>query len=299
MKALQRQIHTKLGFEWRQHQFDTTPVLEIFEEYTPEKKTLKAKHSKKVYPYGQPMCHGESLITMKHRWDELVHDFYNPDTDVFDPTKIPDVYDCIKYDVLHNRPFLENIRALYRGVKRLADFVIPQEYGVLRQEKLFIGKTVCQRLLNRIVKNLENGLQAAPKTRVFLYFSSESHLHSLRNILLLSGLPHNKTVATMLESIELNYLSHGVFRLFEDITLDHDDPKRFYVNVQFSPGAALDPFIFALPNHVLPVSRPVPVNGRIPFDHFKHMFLRQFFTVITKGDGTRKKKKHKNRVTTL
>jgi hypothetical protein len=72
--------------------------------------------------------------------------------------------------------------------------------------------------------------------------------------------------------------------------LPDSDPLRFYVNVQFSPGAALDPFIFAEENHLLPVgrklllarltsfrfrgqvSRPVPVNGRIPLETFKHMF---------------------------
>ena len=56
------------------------------------------------------------------------------------------------------------------------------------------------------------GLQSDPETRTFLYFTSESHMHSLRNILLLSNLCHNTTTATTLESIELNYLSHGVFR---------------------------------------------------------------------------------------
>jgi hypothetical protein len=51
-----------------------------------------------------------------------------------------------------------------------------------------------------------------------------------------------------------------------------DSSERFYVNVQFSPGAALDPFIFAEENHLLPVSRPVPVHGRIPLPQFKKMF---------------------------
>jgi inositol hexakisphosphate/diphosphoinositol-pentakisphosphate kinase len=274
MKALQKQIHSKLGFEWKQAEHDPYPVLDIFEEYTPPEGHMRSREQNgAVFPMDHMLCHGESLLTMKERWDELINSFYDPKTDRFNPTKIPDAYDCIKYDVLHNQPFLQNLRPLYRGLKRLADFVIPHEYGVLRIERLAIGKIVCQRLLNRIVENLEEGLQVKPPTRCFMYFSSESHLHSLRNTLLLSGLCHNKTTATTLESIELNYLSHGVFRLFEDRSRDPSDPKRFYVNVQFSPGAALDPFIFSLPDCVLPVSRPVPVNGRVPFEDFKHKFL--------------------------
>ena len=66
--------------------------------------------------------------------------------------------------------------------------------------------------------------------------------------------------------------SHAVFRLYEDVSRGLDDPLRFYVNVQFSPGAALDPFIFSEEGHTLPVSRPVPVNGRIPFAQFKSIF---------------------------
>jgi hypothetical protein len=38
-------------------------------------------------------------------------------------------------------------------------------------------------------------------------------------------------------------------------------------------GAALDPFIFTESGHTLPVSRPVPVNGRIPYQQFKQLFL--------------------------
>jgi len=44
---------------------------------------------------------------------------------------------------------------------------------------------------------------------------------------------------------------------------------RYYVDVQFAPGAALDPFIFMGKDHLLPVSRPIPVNGRIPLEVFK------------------------------
>jgi hypothetical protein len=144
---------------------------------------------------------------------------------------------------------------------------------VLRQDKFVIGKTICQPLLDRIVVDLESGMEEHPSGRVSCYFSSESHLHSLRNILLLSGATTNKTVATALESIELNYLSHCVFRLFEDLSRDPSDPLRFYVNIQFSPGAALDPFIFSEVGHKIPVSRPTPVHGRVPWLKFRDLFL--------------------------
>jgi hypothetical protein len=179
------------------------------------------------------------------------------------------VSDCIKYDVLHNAEFLSDIRPLYSAIKRVADFVVPNEYGLLRKDKWLIGVGIARPLLKRMIGKLESALSPRCPSRVTLYFSSESHIHALRNVLLLSGIACNRTVATTLDAIELNYLSHAVFRLYEDVSKPLDDPLRYYVNVQFSPGAALDPHIFAEAGHTLPVSRPVPVNGRVPFHLFK------------------------------
>ena len=140
------------------------------------------------------------------------------------------------------------------------------------QDRWSIGVNIARPLLREIIRNLEGGLKAVVSHRVTLYFSSESHIHALRNVLLLCGIAANRTVATTLDAIELNYLSHAVFRLYEDLSQSPSHPLRFYVSVQFSPGAALDPFIFTEAGHTLPVSRPVPVHGRIPFNIFKALF---------------------------
>ena len=44
------------------------------------------------------LCHQETLFLLKTRWDRLIQAFYDPTSRSFDPTKIPDVYDCIKVD---------------------------------------------------------------------------------------------------------------------------------------------------------------------------------------------------------
>ena len=57
----------------------------------------------------------------------------------WDFSKIPDIYDCIKYDVIHNHETLLNMNGvpeLYVVAKSLADVVIPQEYGMTATEKL-------------------------------------------------------------------------------------------------------------------------------------------------------------------
>lgn len=47
------------------------------------------------------LYHEESLNLMKHRWEKLQKDFWGGAE--FDISLIPDIYDSVKYDYLHNR----------------------------------------------------------------------------------------------------------------------------------------------------------------------------------------------------
>jgi len=59
-----------------------------------------ARRARKAAPVrfgtGHLLCHRETLYLMKSRWDNLILSFYDPQSDTFDPTKLPDVYDSIK-----------------------------------------------------------------------------------------------------------------------------------------------------------------------------------------------------------
>lgn len=48
------------------------------------------------------------------------------------------------------QPLETDVRALYRLVNMISDFVIPQEYGVLRMDKLSVGSRIVRPLLKRI-----------------------------------------------------------------------------------------------------------------------------------------------------
>ena len=54
-----------------------------------------------INPNTNNLYHEESLDLMKHRWEKIEKDFYSAD-DSFDISLIPDIYDCVKYDYLHN-----------------------------------------------------------------------------------------------------------------------------------------------------------------------------------------------------
>lgn len=77
------------------------------------------------------LYHGESWELLIRRWAKLEKDFKMKDGR-FDVSKIPDIYDCIKYDLQHNQKTIqyEEAKELFECSKALADIVIPQVYTV-------------------------------------------------------------------------------------------------------------------------------------------------------------------------
>lgn len=98
----------------------------------------------------------EDIGLMLERWAKLQRDFRHPRTGIFDVSKIPDLYDSIKYDAQHNPnlkiPIMDE---LYETSKTIADIVIPQEYGITKEEKLNISHGYCVPLLRKILADLQ------------------------------------------------------------------------------------------------------------------------------------------------
>ena len=75
----------------------------------------------------KPVQHGDSWELMQRRWSKLEKDFKTKKGQ-YDISKIPDIYDCIKYDLQHNHHqiLFQHSEELYKCSKYLADVVIPQ-----------------------------------------------------------------------------------------------------------------------------------------------------------------------------
>ncbi|KAL8203578.1 UNVERIFIED_CONTAM: Inositol hexakisphosphate and diphosphoinositol-pentakisphosphate kinase 2 [Gekko kuhli] len=207
------------------------------------------------------LYHSETLELMLRRWAKLEKDFKTKNGR-YDISKIPDIYDCIKYDVQHNVSLkLENTMELYRLSKDLADIVIPQEYGISEAEKLEIAKGYCTPLLRKIRSDLQrtqdddtvnklhplysSGVMSPERhVRTRLYFTSESHVHSLLSTLRYGSLCDEskdeqwKRAMDYLNVVsELNYMTQIVIMLYEDPNKELSSEDRFHVELHFSPGA--------------------------------------------------------------
>ncbi|XP_062340394.1 inositol hexakisphosphate and diphosphoinositol-pentakisphosphate kinase 2 isoform X12 [Osmerus eperlanus] len=207
------------------------------------------------------LYHSETLELMLRRWAKLEKDF-KMKNGRYNISKIPDIYDCIKYDVQHNSSLkLDHTMEIYRLSKALADIVIPQEYGISQPEKLDIAQGYCTPLIRKIRSDLQRtqdddtvnklhpvysrGVMSPERhVRTRLYFTSESHVHSLLSILRYGALCDEtkddqwKRAMDYLKVVsELNYMTQIVIMLYEDPNKDPSSEERFHVELHFSPGA--------------------------------------------------------------
>ncbi|KAL3676691.1 hypothetical protein R1sor_026639 [Riccia sorocarpa] len=315
-------------------------------------------------------CGSEGFLLMFARWKKLERDVFNERKSRYDISKVPDIYDSVKYDLIHNQHLeLEKLEELYGVAKELADGIIPAEYGINPKHKLIIGSKIARRLLGKILIDLRNTREEArevaelkarrkmaarsrsqkgpeevskvigklkaesdsvrgkcgtsdrsaldkeltdddneketsyrldPKyanvrtperhVRTRLYFTSESHIHALINVLRycnldesLSGessLVSNEALLRLFETQELDYLTHVVLRMYENTAVPLEDTKRFRIELMFSSGAAISPLQVSPRNrdHTLPVLAPEALQedgSYVTFDTLEKM-IRPF-----------------------
>lgn len=146
------------------------------------------------------------------------------------------------------------------------------EYGTTIAEKRSVGVKICHGLLEKIkydlaVARTDNAVEPmrfmintdysqdlpistmGRRIRTRLYFTSESHLHTVLNVLRFAnggtdGRPILSKAGTDIvnSTPELCYLTHIIMRVFDDSRPEmQKDHKRFRVEILFSPGATATP----------------------------------------------------------
>ncbi|KAM3294785.1 hypothetical protein ACQJBY_037585 [Aegilops geniculata] len=127
--------------------------------------------------------------------------------------------------------------------------------------------------------------------RTRLYFTSESHIHSLMNVLRYCNLDESlhgedslvcqSTLDRLHRTRELDYMSNIVLRMFENTEVPLEDEKRFRIEMTFSRGADLSPLEDKtsetsplLQEHTLPIMGPErlqEVGSCLTLDKFEKM----------------------------
>ena len=219
---------------------------------------------------GMTPTHGESIFLLYNRWAKLQSEFYQKKKDSFDTTKIPDLYDNASYDMIHNQHLgLKGLPDLYAAARTLAWYVVPQEYGTQSRDKVAIGACIGAAMLAKLRtdmmasttidnvdhfhgKRVHRGKEDRERhVRTRLYFTSESHIYSLFNVLRWGSssgrLIFSNAGRALFTEVELGYLTHIVFRVLakhehkRPMGLDGsvhgpDNASRYVVQLLLSPG---------------------------------------------------------------
>ncbi|KZW03828.1 hypothetical protein EXIGLDRAFT_827781 [Exidia glandulosa HHB12029] len=192
-------------------------------------------------------CCDDEPFLFRERWEKLFDEFCDVKQEKFDPSRVSELYDTIKYCALHHRTFLfaifhpdgvspepakdRQLHELYARAKALFDLVAPQEYGIEPAEKEEIGILTSLPLLRKVVEDLE-AARNNEQSSLTLYFTKESHIHTLVNLVLLSGLP---LVSPRIP--ELDYCSHITFELYERNGGRDRSDKEYSIKLSLSEGA--------------------------------------------------------------
>jgi inositol hexakisphosphate/diphosphoinositol-pentakisphosphate kinase len=131
--------------------------------------------------------------------------------------------------------------------------------------------------------------------RTRLYFTSESHIHSLMNVLRYCNLDESlqgedslvckNALERLFYTKEFDYMTYIVLRMFENTEVALEDPKRFRIEMTFSRGADLSPLELndseaasLHQEHTLPIMGPErlqEVNSYLTLEKMEKM-LRPF-----------------------
>ena len=252
-------------------------------------------------------CEDEKIILIYKRYNKLYHEFFDPETKQFKTSKIVDIYDNIKYDIIHNKSVINSDGyELYNAVHKLAGFLLTMEYGITKEQKISISQEFMNPLLTKIKHDLlwidksekfddENSSQISEilndenqnedvnfrQIRTRFYFTTKSNMCPLLNALLYglnSVLVDNNDEGKKVWNIfDMDYCSYIVFRLFENFNVGENDENRFRIEILVSSGANKNPKL-ADSNHLLSVNPWIVVN-----DHLNLETIKKFFSFMLKS----------------
>lgn len=124
----------------------------------------------------------------------------------------------------------KQLRELYKLAKVLFDFICPKEYGIKDSEKLDIGLLTSLPLAKQILNDIDD-MKNKEAPACVAYFTKESHIYTLLNIIYESGIPMRIARNAL---PEFDYLAQINFELYE--STDSSGQKSHAIRLKMSPG---------------------------------------------------------------
>lgn len=196
--------------------FRNDPLVKgILDALRRHRKLLKKNYAK-FEEQPKRWCCSESPSLFKERWDKHFIDVLGSEEEEEDDetwnvdlSRINDLYDSIRYDAIHHRQFLiqmfvslteeeknmnyDSLVKLFDDLHKLFRLITPLEYGFTRGERLQISKQISGKLLEKVARELGEACDpGSTEPFVRLFFTKETHMHALMNLIRYSGIPLSK-----------------------------------------------------------------------------------------------------------
>lgn len=212
----------------------------LFKEFITVEKVDPSKISELYDTMKFDGLHNRQFLEKVFRPDPAIGDKFNPPETSFAPLqvpKVPAVFAQKHQKVKEKSPNLPTtagfdgpefayLRELYTLAKILFDFICPQEYGIEAKEKLDIGLLTSLPLVKQILMEIES-MQSGDDCRSVFYFTKESHIYTLLNVIYESQIP---TKFPRNHLPELDYLTQIGFEIYET------EDKKHSIRLCISPG---------------------------------------------------------------
>lgn len=173
--------------------------------------------------------------------------------------------------VFEKRKFMQ-FRELFKLAKVLFDFICPKEYGIEDSEKLDIGLLTSLPLAKQILKDISD-MKDMEDPACHVYFTKESHIYTILNIIYESGLPMRVNRNAL---PEFDYLSQINFELYE--STDSNGTKSHSIRLKMSPGChTQDPLDVQLDEkHYISCIPKISLTRHLDLEYVSTQFKNQF-----------------------
>ncbi|VVT51065.1 uncharacterized protein SAPINGB_P002972 [Magnusiomyces paraingens] len=211
----------------------------LFKEFVSVEKVDPSKISELYDTMKFDGLHNRQFLEHVFRPDPAMGDQFDPPKTAFAPLQMPKVSAVFQHkpesgapkaslptSTAFDGPEFGYLRELYTLSKILFDFICPQEYGIEAKEKLDIGLLTSLPLVQQILKEIEE-MQTGGECRSVFYFTKESHIYTLLNVIYESQIP-TKVARNHLP--ELDYLTQIGFEIYEA------EDKKHSIRLTISPG---------------------------------------------------------------
>lgn len=206
---------------------------------------------------------GETIHSIIRRIHFIAGGYYDPETQTYNVSKIADITDLLRYEILQHHYILNErlqrvLKDAWDSVRVLIPFTASQEFGLTDFTKFAIASFITRDLLNMITDNLRTpGLS--------FYFTSESHIHGLLNLLLCSPGSPCKVDRDSVSGVD--FLSHFVFKGYARGS--NDFCSR--IEVYWSRGSAHSPYKIdmSLAENIIRVQAPLLISDTLCLKDFE------------------------------